>query len=157
MLLCLPAVVFTLVAWAMLAQQGTTTAPFPKLFRQAGFALLVAIPMALAGFWLFPRLASPLWGLPELSQKRLGLGDRMTPNEWLDVLVDDSPAMRVRFLGPAPPRAQMYWRGPVLTRFDGEAWTRGYDLVGEDPPRRCARPRHCVTKPPSNQPNAAMS
>lgn len=135
MLLCLPAVVFTLVAWAMLAQQGTATASFPRLFRQAGFALLVAIPMALAGFWLFPRLASPLWGLPELSQKRLGLGDRMTPNEWLDVLVDDSPAMRVRFLGPAPPRAQMYWRGPVLTRFDGEAWTRGYDLVGEEPPR----------------------
>jgi hypothetical protein len=48
----------------------------------------------------------------------------MTPNEWLDALVDDAPALRARFIGVTPPREQMYWRGPVLMHFDGEAWTR---------------------------------
>jgi transglutaminase-like putative cysteine protease len=30
----------------------------------------------------------------------------------------------VRFDGPVPPPVQRYWRGPVLTEFDGFTWTR---------------------------------
>lgn len=131
--LCLPALWLTVAAWGLLAQGGRPLA-LPALARQSGFALLIATPMALAGFWLFPRLASPLWGLPELSQKTMGLGDRMTPNEWLDVLVDDSPALRARFIGATPPRMQMYWRGPVLTQFDGQAWNRSFEMADTDPP-----------------------
>ena len=120
--LSLPAVVLSLMAWAILVQ-GPQVQWLPAL-RRAGVALAMAVPMALAGFWLFPRLATPLWGLPENSVGRMGLGDRMTPSEWLDALVDDSPALRARFIGRTPPREQMYWRGPVLMNFDGEAWTR---------------------------------
>lgn len=122
LLLALPAVALSLSAWSMLVQ-GPQAQLLPVL-RRAGIALAMATPMALAGFWLFPRLATPLWGLPENSVSRMGLGDRMTPNEWLDALVDDSPALRARFIGATPPREQMYWRGPVLMNFDGEAWTR---------------------------------
>ncbi len=32
--------------------------------------------------------------------------------------------MRVRFDGRVPPPEAMYFRGPVLTRFDGREWTR---------------------------------
>ena len=120
--LTLPAVLASVMAWSFLTQ-----GPDARLaleLRRAGLALAMAVPMALAGFWLFPRLPSPLWGLPENSVGRMGLGDRMTPNEWLDALVDDSPALRARFIGVTPPREQMYWRGPVLVNFDGEAWTR---------------------------------
>ena len=120
--LALPAVAVSLLAWSLLVP-GRRRALLPSL-RQATGALALAVPMALAGFWLFPRLAAPLWGLPENSVSRAGLGDRMTPNEWLDTLVDDSAAFRVRFIGATPPRTDMYWRGPVLTFFDGEAWTR---------------------------------
>jgi transglutaminase-like putative cysteine protease len=120
--LSLPAVALSVMAWSMLVQ-GPQAKPWPS-FRRAGSALAMALPMALAGFWLFPRLATPLWGLPENSVTPMGLGDRMTPNEWLDVLVDDSPALRAQFIGPTPARAQMYWRGPVLLNFDGEAWSR---------------------------------
>lgn len=120
--LSLPAVALSLLAWSMLVP-GKQPDLWPAL-RQAGAALLLAVPVALAGFWLFPRLGTPLWGLPENSVSRAGLGDRMTPNEWLDALVDDSAAFRARFIGTTPPRTQMYWRGPVLTHFDGEAWTR---------------------------------
>jgi transglutaminase-like putative cysteine protease len=79
-------------------------------------------------------LASPLWGLPENSKTHMGLGDRMTPNEWLDVLVDDSPALRAQFLGPTPPREDMYWRGPTLTDFDGQAWMRNQGLEEQSAP-----------------------
>lgn len=122
--LSLPAVVLSLMAWSMLVpNQPQPPKPLAAL-RRAALSMAMALPVALAGFWLFPRLATPLWGLPENSVSRMGLGDRMTPNEWLDTLVDDSPAMRARFIGRTPPREQMYWRGPVLVNFDGEAWTR---------------------------------
>ena len=87
MLLCLPAVVFTLVAWAMLAQQGTATASFPRLFRQAGFARAGRDPegpgrdSGCSRAWLRPCGACP-------SCRRSGSPRRpLTPNEWLDVLV----------------------------------------------------------------------
>ena len=120
--LSLPAVACSLVAWALLLP-GADFAPLAAL-RRVGFAALLALPVTFAGFWLFPRLPAPMWGLPENSVGRMGLGDRMTPNEWLDALVDDSAALRARFIGRTPPREQMYWRGPVLVDYDGEAWTR---------------------------------
>ena len=123
MVLAVPAMLAVIMAWSALLQPGMGFSGL-RLLRQAGFAVAVALPLALAGFWLFPRLGAPLWGLPENASKRMGLGDRMTPNEWLDVLVDDSPALRVTFPRGAPPRYQLYWRGPVLSDFDGQAWTR---------------------------------
>ena len=122
-LLAVPALLAVLVAWSELVP-GAEPRTVRLQVKQALFAAAVAMPLALAGFWLFPRLGTPLWGLPDNAQRKLGLGDRMTPNEWLDVLVDDSPALRAHFPDGAPPRAQMYWRGPVLSTYDGEAWSR---------------------------------
>ena len=122
-LLAVPAVLGVLMAWGELVP-GAEPRTLRLQLRQAGFAAVVAMPLALAGFWLFPRLGTPLWGLPDNAQKKMGLGDRMTPNEWLDVLVDDTPALRATFPDGAPPQEQMYWRGPVLSDYDGEAWSR---------------------------------
>src|SRR5690606_5952398 len=89
-----------------------------------GVLRLVALglPLALAAFWLFPRLASPLWGLPERAGAKPGLSDSMSPGAWLDLMNDDSPAARVRFFGPVPAQRDLYWRGPVLWDFDGRTW-----------------------------------
>ncbi len=86
--------------------------------------LAVGLPLALAAFWLFPRIASPLWGVPERALARPGLSDRMSPGEWIDILTDDRPALRATFVGPEPRREDMYWRGPVLSDFDGRSWTQ---------------------------------
>ena len=86
--------------------------------------IAIGLPLAMAAFWLFPRLATPLWGVPERTMARPGLSDRMTPGEWVDLLNDDSTALRVQFFGPTPDRSQMYWRGPVLWNFDGRDWTQ---------------------------------
>ena len=151
--LSVPAVLGVLMAWAELVP-GAEPRPLRLQVRQALFAAGVALPLALAGFWLFPRLGTPLWGLPENAQKKMGLGDRMTPNEWLDVLADDAPALRATFPFGAPPQHQMYWRGPVLSDYDGEAWSRNEFLERLPvPPARDTRTalRYEVTLEPTGR------
>ncbi|QOW21436.1 transglutaminase TgpA family protein [Novilysobacter avium] len=95
--------------------------------------VLLGLPLALAAFWLFPRLATPLWGVPERTLARTGLSDEMSPGDWIDLMADDTPALRVRFFGTTPPTSQMYWRGPVLSDFDGRTWTRSRRSTGLPP------------------------
>ena len=95
--------------------------------------IAIGLPLALATFWLFPRIATPLWGVPDRAIARPGLSDRMSPGQWIDLLNDDSTALRVQFFGPAPPTTQMYWRGPVLWNFDGRDWTQPAWMRGLPP------------------------
>ncbi|MCF7751589.1 DUF3488 and transglutaminase-like domain-containing protein [Bacillus subtilis subsp. subtilis] len=102
-------------------------APTPRLggqLRGVGRLVALGLPLALAGFWLFPRLSEPLWGIPDRAVGKPGLSDRMEPGQWLDLMADDTPALRVQFFGAVPAPDQRYWRGPVMTRFDGRAWTQ---------------------------------
>ncbi len=126
--LAVPAMGLLLVALSVLAEQRPG-APVPAVGRlrlaTVGLAVAMALPLALAAFWLFPRLGSPLWGLPENSLGRSGLADRMTPDEWVEMFADDTPALRVRFDGTEPARQDLYWRGQVLWDFDGQTWSRG--------------------------------
>lgn len=91
--------------------------------RGGALALGAALPLTLCLFVFLPRLGSPLWGAPTDTSARTGLGQSMEPGSVQELLIDDSPAFRVNFDGPLPPRAQLYWRGPVLWHFDGRAWT----------------------------------
>ena len=43
-----------------------------------------------------PRLASPMWGVPDRAMSRPGLADSMSPGRWEDLMFDDTPAARVR-------------------------------------------------------------
>ena len=84
-------------------------------------ALFGAPIMALL-FVLFPRVG-PLWGVPQDGQTKTGLSSTMRMGSIAEVAQDDSIAMRIRFEGTPPPAAAMYFRGPVLSRFDGVEWT----------------------------------
>ncbi|MEO6263461.1 MAG: DUF3488 domain-containing protein, partial [Luteimonas sp.] len=92
--------------------------------------IAIGLPLAIAAFWLFPRLGTPLWGVPQRAMARPGLSDHMAPGEWIDFLNDDSTALRVQFFGRTPDTSQMYWRGPVLWSFDGRRWTQPQWLRG---------------------------
>ena len=134
--LTLPAVSLVLVALSVLAEQRPG-APVPQIgrsrLRSVGAAMLMGMPLALASFWLFPRLGAPLWGMPENALTRSGLGDNMTPDQWVELFADDAPALRVTFDGPEPPRRHLYWRGRVLWDFDGRSWSRGVYGFSADP------------------------
>jgi protein-glutamine gamma-glutamyltransferase len=87
----------------------------------AGMAALGA-PIMLVLFMLFPRMA-PLWGLPNDGMTgRSGLSGSMKVGEIAKLVLDDSIALRIRFEGRPPPQGLLYFRGPVLSDFDGEQW-----------------------------------
>jgi protein-glutamine gamma-glutamyltransferase len=92
---------------------------------------LQGIPLAALLFVLFPRLAGPLWGSPAEATARTGLSDRMAPGSISELSLSDAVAFRVDFQGappPAPP--ELYWRGPVLARFNGREWSAAFRLQG---------------------------
>ena len=139
LLLALLSVLLALTALQRLAaNEGQVPHIEQGLFdRAAVFAVLrlfaIALPLTLAAFWLFPRLPTPLWGLPQRTVATTGLSDSMTPGGMFDLLLDDSPAARVQFFGESPKQTQMYWRGPVLWDFDGRTWRQAYDLFRSAP------------------------
>jgi len=76
-------------------------------------------------YLLFPRVAGPLWGLPQDAHSgRSGLSDQMTPGNIASLALSSEIAFRVRFAGPVPQRDKLYWRGPVLENYDGLTWRR---------------------------------
>ncbi len=91
--------------------------------RPAAALLVQALPLMAAFFLLFPRVPGPLWALPrDAPSGRTGLSDTMTPGRISELIKSDAVAFRVRFDGPRPPYATLYWRGPVLTVLDGNTW-----------------------------------
>jgi len=88
------------------------------------------LPIALALFVLFPRLASPLWGLPADHAAATGLSDRMSPGSISELSLSDAVAFRVDFDGTPPPPRLRYWRGPVLSYFNGREWRAASPLPG---------------------------
>ena len=107
---------------ALLALVDPRDAPLAVAAR-AGALLLQALPLMLFLFVLFPRVQGPLWGLPkDAGGARTGLSDTMAPGDISALSQSDEIAFRVRFDGAAPPQRLLYWRGSVLSDFDGRAW-----------------------------------
>jgi transglutaminase-like putative cysteine protease len=96
----------------------------PSLRQASGLAARTALfgaPVMALMFVLFPRIG-PLWGVPQDGISTTGLSNTMKMGSMAEVARDDSVAMRLRFEGKPPPPAERYFRGPVLTRFDGVEW-----------------------------------
>ncbi len=116
-------------AWllaASLLNVSRTASDGPPLrpFRTTGAMLLKAAPLALVLFLFFPRIAGHFWGVPSAERSITGLSEEMSPGDFSELSISDTVAFRVRFDGPVPPHRTRYWRGPVLTEFDGFTWSR---------------------------------
>jgi len=99
--------------------------PLAVAARLSGTMMLVGTPIMVALFLLFPRV-SPLWGLPSTNTGRSGLSAQVEVGQMAQIALDDSVALHVEFDGAPPPTGEMYFRGPVLTRFDGRTWSPSY-------------------------------
>jgi transglutaminase-like putative cysteine protease len=96
--------------------------PLLQAAKIAGSMALLGAPIMVVLFMLFPRLA-PLWGLPDDAMSgRSGLSASMQVGSIARLALDDSVAMRIRFENAAPPQSALYFRGPVLSTFDGRNW-----------------------------------
>lgn len=136
----LTALCMLLAVWGLLAALVNSHMPtgYPslgKLLRTSGLLMLWGAPLMLVLFLTFPRLP-PLWGLPTNPDKAsTGLSNSMTVGQVAELAQDTSVALRVRFNLEAedaesrtlPPQRLMYFRGPVLSHFDGRQWTAPND------------------------------
>jgi len=96
--------------------------PLAQAARTAGWMALLGAPIMAVLFVLFPRIA-PLWGVPaDAMTGRSGLSANMRVGTMASLALDSSVAMRIRFEGATPPAHALYFRGPVLSTFDGREW-----------------------------------
>lgn len=123
----LMALLMLMATWALLSALVLAQRPLgrPSLgsaLKASGQSLLWGLPLMLALYVFFPRLG-PLWSLPSDAGSKTGLSDRLKLGHVSELALDDTIAMRVRFDGAAPRPNQLYFRGPVLTWFDGQTWS----------------------------------
>ncbi len=116
--------VVVLLAAQMTFQFTGAVPPLMQRLRKTGIMVLIAAPLAVVLFVLFPRIHGPLWGMPGDASARSGLSDSMEPGSVSNLAMSDEPAFRVKFDGPVPRQRSLYWRGIVLSAFDGHSWTR---------------------------------
>ncbi len=153
----LVAVAMLVAVWGLLtalalANMPVGTPPLGAAGRVAARTALWGLPVMLALFLLFPRIG-PLWGLPADAGGRTGLSGSLEMGGVAELANDDSIAMRVRFTDRAPPVEALYFRGPVLSRFDGRTWTRDPRPAPVPPPELLGRPlRYEVMLEPSRLP-----
>ena len=89
--------------------------------RTAGLLALLGAPVMVVLFLLFPRIA-PLWGVPDYAGARTGLSASMRVGAFAHLALDEGIAMHIKFDGQVPASPLLYFRGPVLGRFDGRDW-----------------------------------
>jgi transglutaminase-like putative cysteine protease len=116
----------TLAALAARTPRAVAAAAPRRAVVQTGAMLLQGLPIALLLFVLFPRIAGPLWGMPQSSRATTGLSDTMSPGMIAELTQEDTVALRADFAGAPPPPSQLYWRGPVMSRFDGRTWSASF-------------------------------
>lgn len=125
MALLMAATVVVLLATLMTFQYTGVVPPLGRRLRETGRIFVIATPLALFLFIAFPRFQGPLWGLPNDARGgKSGMSDTMSPGSVASLALSEEPAFRVRFFGAPPPQAKLYWRGIVLSDFDGRTWTR---------------------------------
>ena len=117
-LLALTAVTAALIA----GHQGDQRRGYVSPMRLAGKMLLQAIPLMILLFVVFPRI-SPLWSIPQPgNHARSGPASDMSPGDISQLSRSTGLAFRVTFDDQIPAQRELYWRGLVLTEFDGRRW-----------------------------------
>jgi len=122
----LGAITVIMTAWLRMSASPSESAK--RSFATGGRLLLYAAPLALAMWVFFPRIATPFWAVPiDSSRATSGLSDTMSPGDISSLSMSNEVAFRVSFDGRIPEPRERYWRGLVLTTFNGRSWT------GRDP------------------------
>lgn len=118
-------VVLVVVVSAMVALCDQSGRKGPGLaFRYGAMLSAQALPMMLILFLVVPRIP-PLWSVP-MPEREAGTGvsDSMSPGDIARLSQSDKLAFRATFEGRVPPPEERYWRGIVMSHFDGRTWSQ---------------------------------
>lgn len=147
--------VYSLVSvWLLLTAQqllfSGTQGAVKRALKHSGGLLLQAVPLMLVLFMILPR-TGPLWAMPmQKHAAKTGISDSLSPGDVVNLTKSGKLAFRVDFDGDLPPPAERYWRGLVMSKFDGRTWRarpyefnpggRAFDVFNQSPsPWRVAR------------------
>ena len=116
------AVVLIMTAW--LRTSADDAEPVRRSVATSSRLVMYAAPLALAMWIFFPRIATPFWAVPiDTGTAVTGLSDTISPGDISALSKSDAVAFRVTFDDKVPEPKDRYWRGLVLHRFDGRAWS----------------------------------
>ena len=116
--------VWGLLTALVLAHMPVGKPPLRQAGALAARSALFGAPLMVVLFMLFPRIG-PLWGMPQDAMGRTGLSGTLRLGGVAEMANDDSVAFRIRFEDNLVPAGEaLYFRGPVLSRFDGIEWRR---------------------------------
>lgn len=133
--------------WSLLEYELSPSCRLSRTKRVAipSGTVLLAIPLTLVWFLIFPRMA-PLWAIPITAEvSRLGMSDTLRPGDVTQLGRDASLAFRVEFSGEMPQYSDLYWRGITLGRFDNGTWRQ--HRVLQRPPRATIVPMSPLSEP----------
>jgi transglutaminase-like putative cysteine protease len=124
------AVLLTMSAW--LRMSAITPEPARRSFAAGGRLILYAAPLAIAMWIFFPRIATPFWAVPiDTSSATSGISDSMSPGDISSLSLSNEVAFRVAFDDLIPAGRDLYWRGLVLTNFNGRTWSGNDPSIGQ--------------------------
>jgi len=119
-------VTITLVILTFQSQDHTMTVTKADLKRILLSGLLMpvlAVPLIILYFPIMPRTQMPLWHfLTPTPSRTTGYTDTVEPGSQSNVTESLTLAFRAEM--PSLPLNQLYWRGTVFNRTDGNKWTR---------------------------------
>lgn len=92
-----------------------------KYWRPLIWLSLMAVPVAMLVFFLFPRLPTSFFSFQQKNASQ-GISNSMEPGSFIQNFKDESPALMASFSGELPNKNDLYWRAIVMTQFDGRVW-----------------------------------
>ena len=123
------AVFLVMTAWLQISV--VPGAPVRQSFAHSGRLILSAAPLAIAMWIFFPRIATPFWAVPmDTGTATSGISDSMSPGDISSLSLSDAVAFRVKFTDAVPEPRDRYWRGLVLTIFNGRTWSMNDPFKG---------------------------
>ena len=122
-------IIVIMAAWLRMSAAHDETAR--QTFSTGGRLLLYAAPLAVAMWIFFPRIAIPFWAVPiDTGTATTGISDSMSPGDVSKLSQSDAVAFRVKFEDTVPAARDRYWRGLVLTVFNGRTWSMNDPFAG---------------------------
>ena len=119
-----------LITAALIGLHQTQSHKHPLKTLKASVLLLAqSVPLMIILFVLFPRI-SPLWTVPLPSDQAIsGVSDTLRPGDLASLAESAELVFKATFEGTPPGFSELYWRGLVLTEFDGQSWTQNEPLM----------------------------
>lgn len=103
-----------------------------RVLPQAIKLTLQCLPVVVALFVLFPKIGS-LWSVPlPQNAARTGVSDTISPGDISRLTKDGGKAFTVSFEKSMPDNKDLYWRGIVLSDFDGKTWSSNRWASGQN-------------------------